>query len=126
MVQTQPRMFRVVSLAFVTLAFLAGCAGSGTSPFVGAWGEPNDAKKPSLDLKSDGSATGTDGCNRLIGSWKEDGKTVSFSGFSSSRMACEGVDTWLSNAATARIQEDGKLAVFGQDGTQLGTLGSSK
>jgi heat shock protein HslJ len=126
MVQTQPRIFRVVSLAFVATTLLAGCAGSGTSPFVGAWGESNDARKPSLDLKVDGSATGTDGCNRLIGSWKEDGKTVTFGGFSSSRMACEGVDTWLSNAATAKIQEDGKMAVFGQDGTELGTLGSSK
>ncbi|MGF6834834.1 heat shock protein HslJ [Paenarthrobacter sp. TE4293] len=126
MAQTQTRMFRAVSLAFVAAAVLAGCAGSGTSPFVGVWGDTSDAKQPSLDMKSDGQATGTDGCNRLVGSWKEDGKTITFGGFSSTRMACEGVDTWLSNAATAKIQEDGKLAVFGQDGTQIGILAEGK
>ncbi|MFE4196930.1 META domain-containing protein [Paenarthrobacter sp. NPDC056912] len=126
MAQTQLRIFRTVSLAFLAAALLAGCGGTGASPFVGVWGEPNDTKKPSLDLKSDGNATGTDGCNRLIGSWKEDGKTITFGGFASSRMACEGVDTWLSNAVTAKIQEDGKLAVFGQGDTQIGTLAASR
>lgn len=126
MAQTQTRIVRVVSLAFLAAAFLAGCVGRGTSPFVGVWGDTSDAKQPSLDMKSDGSATGTDGCNRLVGSWKEDGKTVSFGGFSSTRMACQGVDTWLSNAATAKIQEDGKLAVFGQGGDQIGTLAAGK
>ncbi|MGJ3190465.1 META domain-containing protein [Paenarthrobacter sp. FR1] len=125
MVPTQPRIFRVVAAAFVAVALLAGCAGS-SSPFVGVWGDTSDTKQPSLDLKADGNATGTDGCNRLIGSWKEDAKTITFGGFASSRMACEGVDTWLSNAATAKIQEDGKLAVFGQDGSQIGTLNSGK
>lgn len=118
----QTRIFRTVSLTFVAAALLAGCAGSGTSPFVGVWGDTSDAKQPSLDLKSDGSASGTDGCNRLMGSWTEDGKTIAFGGFASTRMACEGVDTWLSNAATAKIQEDGQLAVFGQGGAQIGTL----
>ncbi|MCT9871459.1 META domain-containing protein [Paenarthrobacter aurescens] len=126
MAQTQARTLRAVSLAFATAAFLAGCAGSGTSPFVGVWGDTGDPKQPSLELKSDGNATGTDGCNRLIGSWKEDGKTITFGGFASSRMACEGVDTWLSNAATAKIQENGKLAVFGQGGDEIGTLAARK
>lgn len=79
-----------------------------------------------MDLHAYGAASGTDGCNRLIGSWKEDAKTITFGGFATSRMACEGVDTWLSTAATAKIQEDGKLAVFGQDGKQIGTLNSKK
>ncbi|KUM35060.1 META domain-containing protein [Arthrobacter sp. EpRS71] len=122
MAQTKPRIIRAVSLAFMAAVVLTGCAGSGTSPFVGMWGDPSDARQPSLDLTSDGNAAGTDGCNRLMGSWKEDGKTISFGGFASTRMACEGVDTWLSNASTAKIQEDGKLAVFGQGGDQIGTL----
>lgn len=126
MAQTRHRNFRVVSLAFVAAMAMAGCAGSGTSPFVGVWGDTSDAKQPSLDLKSDGNATGTDGCNRLMGSWKEDGKTISFGGLASTRMACEGVDTWLSNASTAKIQEDGKLAVFGQGGDEIGTLAPGK
>ena len=126
MAQTKPRNFHAVSLAFIAAVLMAGCAGSGTSPFVGVWGETSDTKQPSLDLKSDGSATGTDGCNRLMGSWKEDGKTISFGGFASTRMACEGVDAWLSNASTAKIQEDGKLAVFGQGGDEIGTLAPGK
>ena len=126
MAQTQTRTVRIVSLAFVAAALLAGCMGSGTSPFVGVWGNTSDPKQPSLELKSDGNATGTDGCNRLMGSWKEDGKTIAFGGLASTRMACEGVDTWLSNASTARIQEDGKLAVFGQGGDEIGTLAAGK
>ncbi|BCW57072.1 heat shock protein HslJ [Paenarthrobacter nicotinovorans] len=126
MVQTRIRIFSAVSLAFLAATFLGGCAGSGTSPFVGVWGDAGDTKQPSLDLKSDGTATGTDGCNRLVGSWKEDGKTISFGGFSSTRMACPGVDAWLSNAATAKIQEDGKLAVFDQGEDQIGTLTAGK
>jgi len=126
MVQTQTRVFRSLSLAIVAVALLSGCGGSGASPFVGVWGDPGNLEKPSLDLHADGAASGTDGCNRLIGSWKEDAKTISFGGFASSRMACPGVDTWLSTAATAKIQEDGQLAVFGQDGTQIGTLNAAK
>ncbi|MFW0775447.1 META domain-containing protein [Paenarthrobacter nitroguajacolicus] len=126
MAHTQPRTFRALFPILVAAAFLAGCGGIGTtSPFVGEWGDAKDTKQPSLNLASDGKATGTDGCNRLMGSWKEDGKTITFGGFSSTRMACESVDTWLSNASTAKIQEDGKLAVFGQDGSQIGTLSGS-
>ncbi|GAA3272428.1 META domain-containing protein [Paenarthrobacter aurescens] len=126
MAQPRNRIFRSVFPALLAAALMAGCAGSGNGPFVGVWGDTSDAKQPSLDLKSDGTATGTDGCNRLTGSWKEDGKTISFGGFASTRMACEGVDTWLSNAATAKIQEDGKLAVFGQGGDEIGTLTPGK
>ncbi|MBT2585131.1 META domain-containing protein [Arthrobacter sp. ISL-95] len=126
MAQTRHRTFRIVYLASMAAIVMAGCAGSGTSPFVGVWGDAGDAKQPSLDLKSDGNATGTDGCNRLMGSWKEDGKTISFGGFASTRMACEGVDTWLSNASTAKIQENGELAVFGQGGDEIGTLAPGK
>ncbi|MGR0160673.1 META domain-containing protein [Paenarthrobacter nitroguajacolicus] len=126
MAQIQARTVRTVSLAFTAAILVAGCAGSGTSPFVGVWGDTSDPKKPSLDLTTDGHATGTDGCNRLTGSWKEDGKTITFGGFASTRMACEGVDTWLSNASTARIQEDGKLAVFSQGGDEIGTLDGGK
>lgn len=128
MAQTQTRTVRIVSLAFVAVALLAGCMGSGTSPFVGVWGgDTSDPKQPSLELKSDGNATGTDGCNS---SWfLERGRQNHRirGGLASTRMACEGVDTWLSNASTARIQEDGKLAVFGQGGgDEIGTLAAGK
>lgn len=123
---TLDRIFRAASLIFVAAAFLSACAGNSASSFVGVWGELGDATQPSLNLTSDGNATGTDGCNRLIGSWKEDGKTIRFGGFASSRMACEGVDAWLSMAITAEIDNDGKLALFGQGGEQIGTLASHK
>lgn len=126
MMLTKPRGVRLVFVAFVTAALLAGCAGSGDGPFVGTWGDSSDSTKPSLELASDGKATGTDGCNRLTGDWAEEGKTVTFSRFASTLMACEGMDTWLSNAATAKIQEDGKLALFGEDGTQIGTLSGQR
>ncbi|WP_405474300.1 META domain-containing protein [Paenarthrobacter ilicis] len=125
MTASRMRRARITSLALFFGVALAGCAGSGSSPFVGVWGEPGNLQEPSLDLHTDGSISGTDGCNRLMGSWKEEAKTATF-GLASTRMACPGIDAWLSGAATARIQEDGKLAVFGQDGQQIGTLDAGK
>ena len=54
-------------------------------------------------LADDGSLTGTDGCNRLVGTWTAEADTVTFADVASTRMACDGVDTWLSALATGTI-----------------------
>ncbi|GAA2223225.1 META domain-containing protein [Herbiconiux moechotypicola] len=75
----------------------------------------------SLVLDPDGAVSGSDGCNRLTGSWTEADNVVIFSGLASTLMACEGVDTWLSQATSFSYDGDEALVV-GAEGTEIGTL----
>ena len=87
----------------------------------GVWGNPENTREPSLELHGDGRLTGTDGCNRLMGHWTQDGATVTLIDMASTMMFCQEIDTWLSAAATAEI--DGEtLALFNENGDPIGTL----
>ena len=131
------RMLRSTTLTGALLVAaalaLAGCAtnaGSGafdTEPSdpVGTWGDTTTRTEPSLVLADDGTLTGTDGCNRLRGGWSADGDTVTFDQVASTRMACEGVDTWLSGLATATIS-GAEMTVLDASGAELGTLARSE
>ena len=113
---------------------LAGCSGStGSAPskspsstqkasaIAGVWGDSAKAAAPYFDFDDDGSVAGTDGCNRISGSWKLNGGTIELGELVSTRMACSGVDTWLSGASTATVS--GKtMTVMDEKGTQIGTL----
>ncbi|MBC7308436.1 MAG: META domain-containing protein [Actinomycetales bacterium] len=120
------RIGAVVAAVVLTLALGAcgwGDASSGSEEGidpVGAWGlaEPG---QPSLELHPDGNFTGTDGCNRIGGSWRLDGDQVVFSDVFTTLMACEGVDTWLSRLATATVTEE-FLVVRDQGASRIGTL----
>lgn len=88
--------------------------------FAGSWGEDTPGK-PSLNIESDGRFSGTDGCNRLIGKGTISGHTFTFGTIASTRMACEGIITWLNLASTATL--DGTtLVVFQSIGAPIGTL----
>ncbi|MFB9307843.1 heat shock protein HslJ [Agromyces hippuratus] len=106
---------------------LSACAGnSGTAPVetvdpVGTWGDVSATGEPSLAFGNGGSLSGTDGCNRLVGSWTAEGDTVTFVEVASTRMLCEGVDPWLSALATATVSGD-TLTVFDESGAEIGTL----
>lgn len=115
-----------LALALLAAGTLASCAdgsgsGSGASSVEGSWGDTSDSRAPSLEFAADGRVNGTDGCNRLMGDWTQDGATVTISQLASTMMACHDVDTWLSAAATAELDGD-TLAVFNTDGEPIGTL----
>ena len=116
---------RLIVLSAILAVTLSGCAGNSTRAFVGMWGDETDTSSPSLNLSSDGDVSGTDGCNRLRGSWTEESGIAKFGPLASTRMACSKVDTWLSQATSAKIV-DGSLVVSGPDGTEIGTLSPSK
>ncbi|MBT2516932.1 META domain-containing protein [Streptomyces sp. ISL-90] len=123
------RMLRSSSLTGALLVAaalaLAGCAtnaGPGAAPDpVGTWGDTSASTEPSLVLAADGTLTGTDGCNRLAGGWSMDGTTITFEQVATTRMFCEGVDTWLSGLATATIIDE-TMTVLDASGAELGTL----
>ncbi|MFF2388803.1 META domain-containing protein [Agromyces sp. NPDC058104] len=99
----------------------AGSATPATGP-VGTWGDAGDPASPSLVLAADGALAGTDGCNRLTGRWEDEGGgRIEFDDVASTRMACEGVDTWLSALDEATIDGD-TMTVLGDDDVVVGTL----
>ena len=87
----------------------------------GTWGNVDNPEEPSLNFAPDGRVNGTDGCNRLMGGWTQDGSTVTISNLASTMMFCQGVDTWLSGAATAEVEGDA-LRVLNPEGAELGVL----
>jgi heat shock protein HslJ len=113
----------LLAFAAVALALgLAGCAaGTGSADVTGTWGTPDATGTPGLELNADQSVTGTDGCNRLVGTWSLNGDTIEFGTFASTLMACEGVDTWLSGASTATVAGS-TMTVQDAGGDDIGTL----
>ena len=114
----------VLISAGLAVGLLASCADSAGAPIPsveGSWGNTEDSSQPSLEFGSNGRVTGTDGCNRLMGNWTQDGASVTIGELASTMMFCHDVDTWLSSAATAEIEGE-TLAVFNEAGEPIGTL----
>lgn len=89
-----------------TLLCLSGCAVSpAPANFVGTWGTEAQGQ-PSLTIENDNTYSGTDGCNRLFGTYEIEGASIVFEPPASTMMFCEGVDTWLLNMASGRIDGD--------------------
>jgi heat shock protein HslJ len=110
------------------VAFLAaGCtaASSNSSPSsavsaVGTWSIAADPQ-PTLTLESDGSLTGSDGCNGLAGQWSESGDRITFTGVASTLMGCPGINPWLSGLDSATI--DGSTMIINDTtGNEIGRL----
>ena len=87
---------------------------------IGQWGS-EAAGQPSLVLWEGGRASGSDGCNRLMGSWSREKDGYVFSQMASTMMYCQGVDTWLSRLASAQ-EVDGQLVISDAQGRQIGRL----
>lgn len=109
----------VASAALAAALLLTGCGPAAPAP-AGTWGSSAQGD-PQLVLEANGSLSGTDGCNRLMGSWSTKGGTVTFGQVASTRMACPGVDTWLTDLATAKV-DGSTMHVFDASGAEIGTL----
>lgn len=65
---------------------------------------------------------GSDGCNRIFGSWElNDDGSVELKQMASTMMFCQDVDTWMSGASTVNIIE-GILVVTNSEATVVGSL----
>jgi len=122
------RLAVVVVLAAAGLTACGGAGGTaGATPrapvadVAGVWGMQDTEGVVSLDLADDGTVSGTDGCNRMTGTWEQDGDQVAFGPWATTRMACQSVDTWLSESVKATVQ--GENLVFADEfGIEIGTL----
>lgn len=115
------RILRMISVLILSPLVLASCSSAtdDASP-VGTWGVDAPGE-PQLVLAEDGNLSGTDGCNRLVGSWEQVGDRLELSPLASTMMFCDGVDAWL-GAATALEIDSQTAHVFDADGAELGTL----
>lgn len=93
--------------------------------FVGTWGTASTDTAPGepfIVIAEDGTASGSDGCNSFGGvSWKVDGTGLVFDGGYQSLMACEHVDQWLNQRATATLDGD-TMVFFDESGAEIGAL----
>lgn len=113
--------------AGAVMLLVTGCTAGGTTTDVatpdpvGTWGSEAEGQ-PHLVLDEGGELSGSDGCNRLSGSWEQmdDGK-VEFGTVAATLMACPDVDTWLAQLSSATI--DGTtMHVQDTAGVEIGTL----
>lgn len=111
-----------LTAAVALVVALSGCGGDddAAESAAGTWGEEG-AGQPHLLLDEGGEFSGSDGCNRLFGSWEQDGAAISFGEVGTTLMACDGVDTWLSAADSAEV-DGSTLRILDADGTEIGTL----
>lgn len=121
---TRSRLKMVGLVLTASTALLLSACASPAAPAAspdGIWGDAATAGAPYLELDDSGKLSGSDGCNRLMGTWKANGSEITFGPIASTMMACQGVDTWLSGAASAKIT-DTSMTVLGADGEEIGSL----
>lgn len=89
---------------------------------IGYWVESLTPTAPFLSISADRTFTGNDGCNVLNGQWESTGDgAVSFSGVTTSLMACLDTEQWLGQASTA-VLRNGTLTVQNAQGEVIGQL----
>lgn len=106
--------------ALDALAHPANPARPAADTIVGDWGPPGSGS-PNLTILPEGAFLGSDGCNQLVGQGTFVGDEFRFGRVVGTMVRCPGVDTWLSRAATARL-EGGVLVVLDGRGERLGFL----
>lgn len=88
---------------------------------VGRW-EASVDSATYLQFTSDGTVTGSDGCNGLSGRWdQDDDGRIIWEMASTSTTICDGIDTWLSEGRSGDIIDD-YLYVNGETGSAIGGL----
>lgn len=94
----------------------------------GAWSVGGSGDRPNLQLEAGSILFGHDGCNPFTGTWSygdEPEPMILLSVSPDGDAVCDGVDTWLSHAASAML-EGGKLVINGPEGTPIGVLEPSR
>lgn len=89
---------------------------------IGQWVESDAEGAPFILISADGSFGGDDGCNVFTGSWElADDGAILFTQIASTLRYCEGLDTWLTQAAKGRVLA-GVMTIEDADGLVLGQL----
>lgn len=73
----------------------------------------DNQREAHLVLGEDGRVSGSTGCNRLMGSYRLEGDTLTFSRLASTRMACPGDMAMLEQAWLAALSETARYSIAG-------------
>ncbi|MDR6971556.1 META domain-containing protein [Leifsonia shinshuensis] len=104
----------------VALLMLTGCTPQPSSDVPGKWGS-TDPGEPNLIIDSDGSYTGSDGCNTMSGKGTISGTTIELGTVATTQKACADVDTWMSTAESGKA-DGNTMIVYDSSGKKIGTL----
>jgi len=119
------RTLAVTAAALVATFTLAGCfspAAELAGPVGGAWTSMTEHSAAYLQFHDDSTVNGSDGCNRIGSTWTEDGGTIVFGPFFSTRMSClDTVPVWAAEPATATIS-GGTMLLVDADGERVDNL----
>ncbi|MEG3114529.1 META domain-containing protein [Salinicola sp. 4072] len=74
----------------------------------------DNQREAHLILGEDGRVSGSTGCNRLMGSYRLEGDTLTFSRLASTRMACPGDMAMLEQAWLAALAETAHYSIADQ------------
>lgn len=74
----------------------------------------DNQREAHLVLGEDGRVSGSTGCNRLMGSYRLEGDTLTFSRLASTRMACPGDMAMLEQAWLAALSETAHYSIADQ------------
>lgn len=86
----------------------------------GKWGS-TDPGEPNLIINANGSYSGSDGCNTMKGTGTISGNTIDLGTVAATQKVCNGVDTWMSTAASGKV--DGNvMTVYDSSGARIGTI----
>lgn len=113
------RSFAVpLALAAGVLA-LGACSAAAEQGAAGTWASTGPGA-PTVTLVDDGTFSGTDGCNRISGSWEQEGSEVTFSDAITTLMACDGIPG--SSGLAAGTTAGTAMTLTAEDGTELDVL----
>ena len=88
----------------------------------GRWSVDGAGASLSLHLSENGTAAAHDGCNPLVGTWQhEPDGVIRLTLSPEATRVCEGVDIWLSHAASA-VLTDGRLIIRTDTESAIGVL----
>lgn len=106
----------------IIAAGLLGTTGSlGASEKISGTWRASAPAEAYLEFLDDGRVAGSDGCNRLMGSWTQEGDVIQFGTMVSTMMYCHDVDTWLSGLDCAKINGE-TMTILGSENVEIGTL----
>lgn len=114
------KMYPTAAILSFTIA-LTACNETNNNTPTGTWTDTANSEKTFLQLKDDGSLTGSDGCNNITGNWENKDDTIQISLLASTMMLCEDNNDWLLQTKTAKIN-NGNMNLEDSQQNIIGTL----
>ena len=105
---------------FAALLLTACSSPQGGTDVSGKCGS-TDPGQPNLIVNSDGSYSGSDGCNTMTGKGTISGNTIELGAVAMTQKHCSDVNTWMSKAEKGTV-DGNTMTMFDSSGKSIGRL----